>query len=88
MGVGGHDQRRGSAATVAFVTRPYVEKNVVIVNGETHAGQLFEPPAGAHLGMRGDEQLNLRMRSDDGTDVTSVKHGTTGLVGEVTLAVE
>ena len=72
-GVPGRLQRGHDAFTVAGVAFLHIRENAAMYNVEAPFPQLFKTPIGANLDTGGDEDFDVGVGTDDGTDIAAVE---------------
>ena len=78
-------QRRNRAVAIAFIAPPDVFQDRCLIGRLTGRLELRGPAPRPHLGRRNDEDLHVRIRADDGSDVAPVEHRAGRCCGEIAL---
>ena len=84
-GVVSRFQRRDSAVAIALIAPPDVFQDRRLIGLLAGSLELRGPAPRPHLGRRNDEDLHVRIRADDGSDVAPVEHRTGRCCGEIAL---
>src|SRR5690348_8929610 len=78
-------QRRGGAVLIAVIPPANVGKDLIFVDFAALSLIFGGPAARTHLGRRGNEDLNVGIRTNDGPDIAPVEDGAGRPPGKFTL---